>query len=313
MKNNQIDDFKFWCSEIHSLLSIPRGIKPKSQEYKKYERLLNSEKEKSEQDIDYIKKMDDKIAILNDPPLSKTAINALVKKYGRIVYNKKTASTGDPMAFLKKGTDMEVEAVELLSKIDKADYSLVTENTENDYLLGRCDIYCPQKDKVIDTKVSWNVNSFLNSRTTKFSPKYWYQMQGYMELYNVNEAEVVFLLLNTPPELIEREKIKIVNKFMIGEIDRDKYELDIENIESAFTYSSIPLKKRHFRYKIKREPQVFSTVYKKVEKARVWLRQFEQDMKTNIFVLPSDNYVKQTEEDNTECDTTEPSSDDTGG
>ncbi len=77
-----------------------------------------------------------------------------------------------------------------------------------------------------------------------------------MELYNVNHAEVVFLLLNTPPELIEREKVKLLNRFMIGEIDREKYELDAENLESAFTYSSLPIKKRYFRYTVKRESQI---------------------------------------------------------
>ena len=85
--------------------------------------------------------------------------------------------------------------------------NLSTDTIENDYLVGRCDIFHPKDDKIIDTKISWNVNSFLKSRTSTLSAKYWYQMQGYMELYNVNNAEVVFLLLNTPPELIEREKV----------------------------------------------------------------------------------------------------------
>ncbi len=187
---------------------------------------------------------------------------------------------------------MEGEAVQLLSKIDKMDYKLVTETTENDFLIGRCDIFCPEKSKIIDTKISWNVNAFLRARTEPVSKKHWYQVQGYMELYNANEAEVVFLLLNTPPELIEREKIKLLNRFMIGEIDREKYELDMENIESAFTYSNLPIKRRYFRYKIKREPQIFEKVYKRVEKARLWFHEFEKEMKTNVFVVPSDNYIK---------------------
>lgn len=311
-KKQKFSDFKIWCSEIHSLFSIPMGIKPKAQEYKKYERLMNSDKEKSENDLAFLKKIDEKIAILNDPPLSKTAINSLLRQYGKVVYNKKVATTGDPMSFLKKGTDMEGEAVELLSKIDKVKYKLITENAENKFLIGRCDIFTPEN--IIDIKISWNVNSFLKSRTSKVDAKYWYQMQGYMELYNVDESELVFVLLNTPPELIERERVKLINKFMVGEIDRDKYELDMENIESAFTYSNIPLSKRYFRYKIKREPQIFKTVYDKVEKARQWLVQFEKDMKINNLVLPSDNYVKQQpEENNIESDTTDPDQSDTRG
>ncbi len=310
MAKKDFADFKIWCSEIHSLFSIPKGIKPKKPELKRYEKLITSNEEKSEDELIFLKVMAEKIEIFNDCPLSQTTISALIRQYGRKVYNKKIAAKGDAMSFLKKGTDMEGEAVELLSKIDNKNYQLITDNIENEYLLGRCDIICP--DKVIDTKISWNINAFLKSRTSRVDPKYWYQMQGYMELYNVNEAEIVFLLLNTPPELIEREKIKLLNKFMIGEIDRDKYELDVENIESAFTYSSIPLKRRVFRYKLKREPQIFEKVYKKVEKARIWMEQFHKDMKTNVFVVPSESYLD-TEKNNIEFDSPESDQNDTGG
>jgi hypothetical protein len=305
MKKINFSEFKVWCSEIHSLFSIPKGITmPNKQEQKKYERIFASEAEKSEEELDFIARFNEKIATYKDPPLSRSTIASLIRQYGWIVYNKKVAQKGDALSFLKKGTDMEAEAVQLLSKIDKDSYKLSTETIENDFLVGRCDIVCPWKDKVIDTKISWNVNSFLKSRTTRLDAKYWYQMQGYMELYNVNEAEVVFLLLNTPPELIEREKIKLLNRFMIGEIDRDKYEIDMGNIESAFTYSNLPIKRRHFRYKVKREPQVFDKVYRKVEKSRLWLQEFEKSMKSNTFTVHSDKYLD-TEKNNIELDTPE--------
>jgi hypothetical protein len=291
-------------------LSIPKGLRPKKSEYTKYERLIKTEKEKSEEDLTFLRQFDERITILNDPPLSKTTISAIIKQYGWLVYNKKVAAKGDALSFLKKGSDMEGEAVELLSKIDKKKYSLITDTTENDYLVGRCDIYSPDESKVIDTKISWNVNAFLKARTTPISKKYWFQMQGYMELYNVNETEVVFLLLNTPPELIEREKVKLHNRFMIGEIDREKYELDMENIESAFTYSSTPMKKRYFRYKVKREPQIFEGIYKKVEKARIWMTEFDKEMRKNIFVVPSEKYLS--EKNNIEPDSPDPCEGDEG-
>jgi len=305
MAKQDFSQFKTWCSEIHSLLVTPKGLKPKQSEYKKYDRLIDSEEEKDEADLKFLQEFDQRIAILNDEPLGKTTISSLIREYGKIIYNKKVAAKGDALSFLKKGTDMESEGIELLSKIDKHEYQLITENIENEYLLGRCDIYCPESDKVIDTKLSWNINAFLKARTTPLDRKYWYQMQGYMELYNVNKADVVFLLLNTPPELIEREKVKLLNRFMIGEIDRDKYELDIENLESAFTYSNLPIKKRYFRHTLTREPKIFEKVYKKVEKARIWMQEFHSSMRKNIFVVPSENYLK-AEENNTESDPAEP-------
>ncbi len=301
MAKQDFTQFKVWCSEIYSLFTIPKGIRPLKRDYAKYERLMNSEKEKSEEDLRWLIQFNERIIVLNDPPLSKTTISSLIRQYGWLVYNKKIARKGDALSFLKKGTEMEGEAVELLAHIDKKHYTLITETINNEHLIGRCDIFCPDADKIIDIKISWNVNAYLKARTSPLTHKYWYQMQGYMELYNVHEAEVVFLLLNTPPELIEREKVKLLNRFMIGEIDREKYELDMQNIESAFTYSSIPMKKRHFRYKVKREPQIFDVVYKKVEKSRIWLADFEKEMRQNIFVVPSEKYLS--EKNNIEPDT----------
>lgn len=301
MKKIDVTKFKIWCSEISDLFSKPRGVKmPNKTDTKKYEKLINTDKDKTEDEINFLRAFDEQVAIYKDPPLSKKTMDALVRQYGRFVYNKKTAgSSSDAMSFLKKGTDMELEAVDLLSKIDKATYTLSDEKIENEYLVGQCDIICRDKGVVIDTKISWNVNSFLKSRNNPLDVKYWYQMQGYMELYDVDEAEVVFLLLNTPPELIERERVKLVNKFMIGEIDRDKYELDLENIESAFTYSNIPLKKRYFRYKVKREQGVIDAIYKKAEKARAWVLNFDKSLKTNILIAQPYKAIE-SEENNTE-------------
>ena len=307
MKQKDFSNLKFWCSEIHSLYSIPQGVTmPTKSDLKKCEKLMNSPDEKSKEELDFLNKCENKTAIYNDPPISKTTQTALLRQYGRMVYNKKIAANGvGQFSFIKKGSDMEVDAVELLSRIDKTDYKLENVNVENEYILGCCDILDRQKDKVIDTKVSWNINTFLKSRTAKFDDKYWYQMQGYMELYDVNQAEVVFLLLNTPPGLIEIEKIKLLNRFVLGQVDRDKYDLDMENIESAFTYNNIPIKRRYFRYKVKREPEIFKNMYKKVEKARIWLSEFEQVMKINTFIVPSDKYIC-AEKDNTEHNTEEP-------
>lgn len=306
MTKQDFSRFKVSVSEIDGLFSRPRGINmPSKTDLTKYDKILNLPGERTKEQLKFLRAVDDKIALYNDPPLSKTIISSLIKQYGRIIYNKKTAAIGEAFSFFVKGTELEQEAVSLLSKIDKRNYTLITENTENEYLIGRCDILDEKRGKIIDLKVSWNVNSFLIAKTTPLDKKYWYQMQGYMEIYNVDEAEVVFLLLNTPPELIEREKIKLQNRFMVGEIDREKYELDMDNIESAFTYNNVPLKKRYIRCKVQREPKIFETVYRKVQKAREWMVEFHKEMDKTIFVVPSEKYFDP-EKNYTEPDTSEP-------
>lgn len=284
---------------------------PTKADTRKYNNLLSTEKEKSEEELNFLKKYSDRVALFNDPPVSKSTINSLLRQYGWKVYKKKIALTGGYLpSFLCKGSDLEIEAVSLLSKIDDENYKLCSENIENQYILGRADVISDKK--VIDLKISWNVNSFLRARISKLDAKYWYQMQGYMELYDLDSAEVVFLLLNTPEELIEKEKVRLLNRFMMGEIDRDKYELEIGNIESAFTYENIPLKKRHFRYKIQREPKIMDKIYKRVDKSRLWLKEFERSMRKNSFVVPSDLYID-AEENNIELDPSNSCQINTGG
>lgn len=305
MKNINFSEFKFWCSELSNLYSLPRGFnKPSKKEMAKYDKIVSSTDEKSEEDRLFLEMIDNKMLARYDHPISKSTQSFLIRLYGKSVFCKKTAAKGNMFSFLEKGLDMELEAIELMSKIDKTKYERQSYFAENDYITGRCDILSLSKNKIIDTKISWDVNSFLKARIDSVSKKHWYQVQGYMELYDIDKAEVAFVLLNTPPELIERERIKLTNKVMVGEISMEKYELDMSNLDLAYTYNNIPVKNRVFRYVVKREPEIFPFLYKKIEKSRIWLEEFHNNMKNNLFVVSSQKYLE-VEKNNTEPDPTD--------
>lgn len=305
MKNINFSEFKFWCSELSNLYSLPRGFnKPSKKEMAKYDKIVSSTDEKSEEDRLFLEMIDNKMLARYDHPISKSTQSFLIRLYGKSVFCKKTAAKGNMFSFLEKGLDMELEAIELMSKIDKTKYERQSDFAENDYITGRCDILSLSKNKIIDTKISWDVNSFLKARIDSVSKKHWYQVQGYMELYDIDKAEVAFVLLNTPPELIERERIKLTNKVMVGEISMEKYELDMSNLDLAYTYNNIPVKNRVFRYVVKREPEIFPFLYKKIEKSRCWLEEFHNNMKNNLFVVSSQKYLE-AEKNNTEPDPTD--------
>jgi len=302
MKNIDFSKFKFWCSELSNLYSLPRGFnKPSKREMSKYDKIASSSGEKTEEDTLFLEMIDNKMMARYDHPISKSTKSFLIRLYGKSIYCKKIASKGNMFSFLEKGLDMELEAIELMSKIDKTKYERQSDFAENDYITGKCDILSLSKNKIIDTKISWDVNSFLKARIDSVSKKHWYQVQGYMELYNIDKAEVAFVLLNTPPELIERERIKLTNKVMVGEISMEKYELDMSNLDLAYTYNNIPARNRVFRYVVKREPEIFPFLYKKIEKSRLWLEEFHNNMKNNLFVVSSQKYLE-VEKNNTEPD-----------
>lgn len=247
-----------------------------------------------------------KQAAADRAPLSKVAENYLIKRYGWEKFAKKTASTGNQFAFYEKGTLLEGEAVELLSRLDRVKYVRNTKLVTNDYLLGKCDIISPDRKMIIDTKVSWNISTFMTALNGPLKAMYWYQMQGYLELYNVDHGYVCFCLLNTPVELVEREKVKLLNKYVFGEINREDYEKKMESLELSLTYNNIPLKRRVIRFRVNRYPDLMPKIQWKVEKCREWLTNFESlhTFGEEIITLPED--YAHTKENNSQLDAVEP-------
>ncbi|MDS9221849.1 hypothetical protein RLM55_00210, partial [Streptococcus pneumoniae] len=76
------------------------------------------------------------------------------------------------------------------------------ERRENDWVTGECDIYVPSRKLIIDTKCSWDIGShpFFADEAEEKAKKAGYdaQMQGYMWLWDCDEAQIDFVLLPTP-------------------------------------------------------------------------------------------------------------------
>ena len=313
MKYKDWSDFVVHCSGIHEIMSKPpkaRDLTPKNRDdYNKLilkDELTDAEKKR----LDFYVK---KIEYFNDPDLSKTAIKHLMKRYAWDRYNNKIAATGTSRSPVAKGNQLEDEAIEMLSVFDKAKYKKITESRRNEYLLGCCDIFCSEQNKIIDVKTVWNINTFLPHLTDPLDKKYWYQMQGYLEVYNVPYGEVCYVLLNTPPHLIERERAKYTEKYVFGEIDRERYDEEMEKLDMAFSYDKIPAKRRIIRFVVDRYPEIMPVIYRRVERCRDWLNEFERKhvLTKKIITLP-EIYAKQ-QEDNPEPDPTDTRSSDERG
>jgi hypothetical protein len=272
MKRKDWSTFTLSCSGIDSIFTRPKGVTPLTAKQAERFAKLTAKEEKTEKELASIAHFERKIATWNDPPLSKTAIIYLTERYAWEKYAKKTAAVGTGLSFLEKGYSVETDAVKMLAKIDKADYQKNEELYSNEYLCGKCDIVA---NRLIEIKSSWNINTFMKVRNYPLSSKYYFQAQGYMELHDQNECEVVFLLLNTPDDLVARERVKLINRFISGEIDRETYEKNCENLAGALSYNNIPMKRRVIRFKVDRDKTIFPLLYEKVIKCRKWLTDFD--------------------------------------
>lgn len=264
---------------------------------------IQSKDDLDEKDIAKLNELDEKHLRFLNPPLSETCKTYLIGRYGYIKYNTRTARTVPERPCITKGVALEEQGIELVSFMDKKRYERPTGFVENDNIIGVCDAICLDEGRILEIKTSWNAANFMETRrTNKLSHTHWAQMQGYLDLYQMDSGIVCFVLANTPPHLIEQEKATLFRKYMFGEIDREKYETEIDKFDSLFNFEKIPLNKRIIRFEVKRSAEYMAKVNCRVGLCREYLTEFDRTFTKNKNIVTSaEDYMNvSTEEDSTE-------------
>lgn len=308
MKRKDWSDWRVACSGINEIMVRPKGAtKVSDKEQSKIDAILKKPEVSAAETI-FLDKMKKKEERFYNPELSVTAVKHLIRRYSWEKYNRRIASIDYARSSLRKGNILEDEAIQIVSSLDKQSYSKEKCAISNDYLTGVCDVFHAGSRKIVDVKASWNIYTFMPNMIEPVSSSYWYQMQGYMELYDADVAEVCYVLVNTPPHLIAAERSKLADKYMMGEITRDKYDEGMEGLDHSFDYNKIPLKRRVIRQEIARFKEVLPLIYRNVLKCRVWLNKFEKIHTLNRkIIIPPDKYVQpQKDDDNSESDSSDP-------
>lgn len=125
---------------------------------------------------------------------AKTFLEEVAKEY---VYGYHKVVTGKEM---EKGTLVEDDSIELYNSVFFTNYTKNTERKENDWLTGECDIFTGSK--IIDIKSSWSLATFPATSTAGIDKDYEWQGRAYMMLWDVDEFENAYCLVNTPDDLI---------------------------------------------------------------------------------------------------------------
>jgi hypothetical protein len=136
------------------------------------------------------------------PELSDTA-KAFVRKVW--LRNEKGIVKDIKSKFLDKGTFNEEEAITLISDVDDETYFKNDERRQNDDHSGECDVIKEINGKrvVHDVKCSWDAETFLNSKP---STDYEWQGRIYMELWDADEFQLRYCLVDCPDHLVAKEK-----------------------------------------------------------------------------------------------------------
>lgn len=166
--------------------------------------------------------------------------------------------------YTEKGLQLEEQAIKLSSLSRGLVLKKNTERRENDWIQGECDIYVPSRKLIIDTKCTYDIGThpFFRDEAEEKAKKQGYdiQVQGYMWLWDCEEAHIDFCLLPTPFDLIkpwenEEKLIDLVNQ--------------------------IPQKKRLTTVVIKRDETIIEKIKQRVEAAQDYYQELIAQMDKN--------------------------------
>ena len=194
----------------------------------------------------------------------------IAEKYGR----KKEVQTKQ----MKKGNEVEEEAIKFLANYLGKNFSKNTVRLDNEYIAGTPDIIELQESgiTIYDVKSSYDLWSFLNNIPDKLDSIYYWQMQSYMFLTGADKAYVAYCLLSTPFEIIMQEQKSLLYKMNVVSEENPEYIKEAEKIELNMTFEDIDPSERILLYSVDRNDDEIEKIKSKVLKARTFLQELEQ-------------------------------------
>lgn len=160
---------------------------------------------------------------------------------------------------MEKGIECESDSIAMLNNVRGLSLTKNAERRSNDFITGECDLFNPEAKRGHDIKTSWSIATFPISVADCEDKLYEWQMRGYMALWDADEWEVNYCLVDTPDRLI-----------------------GFEPMELHFV-SSIPERMRVTTWTVKRDKEMEEAIFEKVKHANEYFKQvieeFEQTHK----------------------------------
>lgn len=150
---------------------------------------------------------------------------------------------------MEKGIEVEPQAIALLNRVRGLSLAKNTERKSNGLITGECDLSDRPRRRGHDLKSSWSMRTFPISEADCYDKLYEWQMHGYMMLWDADEWEVNYALVNTPERLIGYEPL------------------------AQHVVDHIPEHMRLTSWTVKRDAQKEAQIAEKVRHARVYFHE----------------------------------------
>ena len=173
--------------------------------------------------------------------------------------------------YLDKGIVCEKDSIEAMKMFYGEDFQKNTVRFENEWFTGEPDII--NGDEVIDVKSSWDYETFPMFDEELENQTYYWQIQAYMDLLELQKGRVIYVLNDTPEEIIYEEKRRV--SWQLGLINEElKFDLpeDLEfEIERNLRYEDIPTEARIKEFTVVRNEKDIALVKEMVQLARLYM------------------------------------------
>ena len=193
---------------------------------------------------------------------TKTYLEQIVKEH--LYKTKYTFSS----KYTDKGNIVEDNSIDFAAR--KLGYGILIKNEEyfiNDFLTGTPDVLT--KHTVIDLKNSWDCFTFPLFSDDIPNKDYMYQLQGYMALTGLKKARLIYVLSDTPKNIIEKEAYWFCKNSGFDEMDMDVYK----EYEQRMTYFDIDDSLKIKVFEIEYDEDLIKEIYDRVNLCRDYIKE----------------------------------------
>lgn len=188
--------------------------------------------------------------------------------------------------FQISGSKSEKFAIDLLSAVDGCQYEKNKASFSNDYFIGKPDIIIA--DGVKEIKTVHNLSNFMSLFFQKDSKGHQFQLQCYLDLVDVDNGEIVYVLTGLNGTERDRYIEYAKNKYTEDGLTEHEISRNLKKIERNCDFDHIPYEKRVFRRSFKKNPYMIRLAKKKVTAARAFLSKIDAKFNKDVFLLNGD-------------------------
>lgn len=176
--------------------------------------------------------------------------------------------------YFEKGKFCEEDGIDMLQKtiFHNIKFPILKnrDRNKNEFIIGEHDVKVG--NVIVDVK---NCYSWKTLDSAELTDTYDYQLAGYMDLNNCNEAILFYVLVSMPEHMIVSEEKKLFyggTKYL--SFEEPAFIADCQKLREMYNFNKWPVWERFKSFHILKSESKIEAVYEKIRACRNWLNNY---------------------------------------